>query len=250
MPINLTKAARVRCCPSVTQVRNLRPRGRQLAPAIARRDHVLPGHPRTWPAFSAGTQGDFACYLLSGIGRLARYLGQSGLIIVLDEMEKWQDLNWQQQSRASNFLGGLIWGATEQDGFRARHTVYAPNPRQPPALQHSGRAGGFPFTTLRRCHTGVLIALTPRGDQGPEATWERFGKFSTVQLPEFRRETVQRIAGILAEDYSKAYSCPRPNMEVVSSRALRYWDASGSASARAALQAVVRALDEWRDSAA
>src|SRR6185437_1829130 len=64
----------------------------------ARKDHIIPGSPYDWPKFSAGSQGDFACFLLSGLGCLARLLGEKGLIIILDEMEKWEDLSWNQQT--------------------------------------------------------------------------------------------------------------------------------------------------------
>src|SRR5262249_13161591 len=79
--------------------------------ALARDAHVLGRSAGDWPAFSAGTQGDFGSYLLSGVGRLARFLGYRGLIVILDEMEKWQDLDWNAQCRAGNLLGGLIWAA-------------------------------------------------------------------------------------------------------------------------------------------
>ncbi|GEM_PF-4648774 len=50
----------------------------------ARTYHVNPAPPRHWPAFNAGTQGDFASFVLSGIGRLARLLGFKGLLVILD----------------------------------------------------------------------------------------------------------------------------------------------------------------------
>jgi hypothetical protein len=46
---------------------------------------------------------------LSGIGRLARLLGYKGFIIILDEMEKWHELNWVEQSRAGNLLQATSW---------------------------------------------------------------------------------------------------------------------------------------------
>ena len=91
------------CDPSVSS-----PRGRAA--------HVWTPPPHFWPAFSAATQGDFASFLLSGLGRLARVLGFKGLLIIMDEMERWQDLNWAEQSKAGNLLGGLIWGATARQG--------------------------------------------------------------------------------------------------------------------------------------
>jgi len=72
--------------------------------AWARTFHVNPPIPKRWPAILYGTQGDFASYVLAGVGRLARLLGYKGFLIILDEMEKWSELNWIEQSRAGNLL--------------------------------------------------------------------------------------------------------------------------------------------------
>ena len=84
--------------------------------ADARKVHVLKLGAEIWPAFNASTQGDFASFLLSGLGRLSRCLDFKGFIVILDEMERWQDLNWTEQCQASNWLGGLIWGAVAEQG--------------------------------------------------------------------------------------------------------------------------------------
>jgi hypothetical protein len=59
----------------------------------ARDRHASPAIARIWPSFTAGTQGDFASFVLSGIGRLSRLLGYKGLVVIMDEMEKWYELN-------------------------------------------------------------------------------------------------------------------------------------------------------------
>lgn len=214
----------------------------------ARNEHIIPGSPRDWPKFSAGSQGDFACFLLSGLGRLARLLGDKGLVVILDEMEKWQDLSWNQQTRAGNLIGGLIWGATEQDGRRERSTWQRQNVHQPEALQHSGRAGGFPFTTLRRSHVGLIIALTPRGDEGPEELWGQFGPIEIFDLPEFTQAKFSTYIATASAHYAAAYELPEPDIRVVSRRAHVLWREFGDGSTRAAVRATIQALDEWRDS--
>ena len=82
----------------------------------SRAEHITPVERCVWPEFNATTQGDFGSYLLSGIGRLCRLLGFRGFVIILDEMEKWQDLNWSEQTRAGNLLGGLIWERVGRGG--------------------------------------------------------------------------------------------------------------------------------------
>jgi hypothetical protein len=216
----------------------------------ARREHFIPGGPRDWPKFSAGSQGDFASFLLSGLGRLARLLNDKGLIVILDEMEKWQDLSWNQQTRAGNLIGGLIWGATEQDGRRERSTAQCPNLSQPQNLQHSGRAGGFPFTTPRRAHLGLVIAMTPRGDHGPETLWKQFGPVQFFDLPEFTQATLSKYISTVGVHYANAYDLPQPDNQIIYHRAFSCWRENGDGSARTAVRATIQALDEWRNSLA
>src|SRR5690606_3015430 len=129
-----------------------------------RRSHLLRAQPRIWPAFSAGTQGDFASYVLCGLGRLARLLDFRGFVILLDEMEKWQSVDWKAQCRAGNLCGGLVWGATAELGCRScvHHVMNGHRGRLPchhdNLLEHSHRSGGYPFTTPDRCFLGVAVA--------------------------------------------------------------------------------------------
>ncbi len=185
-----------------------------------RNQHFLSGGAYDWPRFSASSQGGFACYLLSGIGRLSRVLGYKGLIVILDEMEEWQDLSWSQQTRAGNLIGGLIWGATER----------------------------FPFTTTIRCHMGLIIAMTPRGAEGPEETWKQFGPMNIYDLPEFTVQSLKSYMPIVAKQYATAFELPEPNVSQVTQRALALWRARGDSTARSAVQSAIEALDAWRGS--
>jgi hypothetical protein len=170
------------------------------------------------------------------------------LVVILDEMEKWQDLSWNQQTRAGNLIGGLIWGATEQEGRRERSTWQRQNIHQPEALQHSGRAGGFPFTTLRRSQVGLIIALTPRGDEGPEELWGEFGPIEIFDLPEFTQEKFTTYIATASAHYATAYELPEPDIRVLSRRAHLLWREFGDGSTRTAVRATIQALDEWRES--
>lgn len=213
-----------------------------------RNEHIFPGDTRDWPAFSAGTQGDFACFLLSGLGRLSKLLGDRGLVVILDEMEKWQDLSWAQQTRAGNLIGGLIWGATEQTGRRERSTWQRRNIHQPQRLEHSGRAGGFPFTTLSRSHVGVVIALTPRGYDGPEELWQQFGPVDVFDLPEFTEQRFRTYVEGVCIYYAVAYDLLTPDSTKIFLRARSFWNNVGDGSTRSAVRATIQALDEWRES--
>jgi hypothetical protein len=214
----------------------------------ARKQHIIPGSPGVWPKFDAGSQGDFACFLLSGIGRLARLLGDKGFVIIFDEMEKWQELSWIQQTRAGNLIGGLIWGATEQYGRRERSTLQRNNIHQPEDLQHSGRAGGFPFTTTRRSHVGLIIALTPRGDEGPEEIWGKFGPVGIFDLPILTQAKFNTFISTASAYYSIAYDLPQPDICIISRQAFLLWRESGDDSIRTAVRATIQVLDKWRDS--
>ena len=159
-----------------------------------RRAHLLPGRPRDWPYFRAGTQGDFASFALCGLGRLARLLDYKGLLIILDEMEKWELLDWKAQSRAGNLFGGLIWGATAEVGSRTcRYQTRLDRTEfrtwagcdHSSRLEHSGMHGGYQFSTLDRCFLGVAVAMTPRGEEAPEDDWSHYGVLEVIDLPPF-----------------------------------------------------------------
>ena len=190
-----------------------------LNAAKARTQHVIPVETRIWPAFNASTQGDFASYLLSGIGRLSRLLGFKGFIIILDEMEKWQDLNWAEQSRAGNLLGGLIWGSSAAVGARGKE-------EEPLLLRHSGRCGGYPFTTEKKCHLGLAIAMTPRGETGPKLGWSDYGVLEVVDLPTLSEAGLVQYCRKLARPYGEAYGLAPPagdQLDAIANRAAISW---------------------------
>jgi hypothetical protein len=213
-----------------------------VSAARARQIHCRTGTPAEWTAFSAGTQGDFASYLLSGLGRLARFLGHRGLVLILDEMEKWQDLNWKAQSQAGNLLGGLIWSATGEEGERDEE-------HRPHSLYHSRRAGGYPFTTIGRCHVGIAIALTPRGAAGPEQLWSSYGPLRQVELPALTPEVLAAYVRKLAPLYARAHGLSEPDTAEIAREARREWVRIGDGAMRTAVQQVIAALDGWRERA-
>jgi len=216
--------------------------------AECRKAHCLPGKPRDWPALSASNQGDYVCYLLSGLGRTAKLLGDKGLVLMFDEMEKWQNLSWIGQSRASNLVGGLIWGATEVEGRRERGDWGMPNNNEPEPLEHSLRGGGFPFTTKHRSHVGLLFALTPRGESGPEEYWKRFGPIEFLELREFTAGQFRQYLAGVASHYSAAYALPEADLGELYQRASGRWRAIGDGTTRSAVRSVIETLDEWRRS--
>lgn len=216
--------------------------------SVCRKAHIVPGRPQDWPHFTAGTQGDFASYVLSGISKLSRLLGFQGLIVIIDEMEKWQDLNWRAQTQAGNLVGGLIWAATGKEGNRQRGSYYRPNPSQPLALSHSLRCGGYPFTTDTPCQMGLVIAMTPRGAEGPEEMWRHYGPLEIFDLLSFTTADVRAYLARVAPDFCAAYDLTDPDIGALGRIAVQSWAARGDGSARSAVQSVVEALDAWRSS--
>ncbi len=221
----------------------------------ARAAHILPGSAYDWPTFRYGTQGDVGSYLLSGLGRLARCLHFRGMLLLLDEMEKWQELDWVGQTRAGNLLGGLIWAATAPMAKR-RCRIWRPRwgtfPTRnccdhTPLLEHSGWCGGFPFSTEDPCHLGVAVAMTPRGDDSPEYKWQQFGDLQILDLPQFTRASVERFFHRVVPHYCRAYRLPHTPPAGVFHNAIQRWSHQGILSARSAVTAVVESLDEWRD---
>jgi hypothetical protein len=209
----------------------------------ARSAHCFRADSSVWPAFTAGTQGDFASFLLSGIGRIAKMLGHQGLILVLDEMEKWHELNWSQQIQAGNLLGGLIWAATAETGNRTPD-------EQPSFLCHSGRGGGFQFTTIDRCHLGIAIAMTPRDDFDDAEVWSHFGPVLYAEVPTLNtqklREYCERVVPLIAE----AYGLREPTTEElheIAEEAIMIWRTHEEMNTRYGVQAAIAAFDNWRD---
>ncbi len=212
----------------------------------AGRLHILGRQPRDWPTFSAGTQGDFGSHVLSGIGRLARFLGYRGLILILDEMEKWQDLDWHAQSRAGNLLGGLIWSAGAESGNRqCKNFQRCAHTR---SLTHSARCGGYPFSTEDRCYLGVAIAMTPRGDAGPEHQWSDYGLLEFADLPDFTPRLLETYIQKVFPSYCRAYEIQTEMPREIIVRSVRKWGELGDGSTRTAIQSVMSTLDEWRES--
>ena len=220
----------------------------------ARQSHVLRGKVYDWPTFMYGTQGDVACCLLAGLARLARLLHFRGLIVILDEMEKWQDLNWSSQARGGNLLGGLIWSATAATGQRwcrcqeaeGGYSCGGNGCDHPESLRHS-HWGGCPFSTRDRCHIGLALAMTPRGDSGPEEEWQEYGRLRIINLPEFKPSSLDHFFRRIAPHYQRAYELPSCVPDTVFSDAMQRWRSQGSFSPRSGITAVLDAMDEWRD---
>ena len=210
---------------------------------LARRRHAIKPIPETWPTFSAGTQGDFAGYLLSGIGRIARMLGQKGLVIIMDEMEKWHELNWVQQTQAGNLLGGLIWGATAKLGNRGMDD-------HPGCIVHSSRCGGYPFTTANRCHIGIAIAMTPRDYDVSEQRWSLYGPILHAEVPTLSEKKLVEYCGRVVPLFAEAFGVgePKPDeLKHIAAEALGIWRTHGELNTRYGVQAAIAAFDHWRD---
>lgn len=209
----------------------------------ARGRHAITPFPRTWPAFTAGTQGDFASFLLSGMGRVARTLGYKGFVIIMDEMEKWHELNWAQQSQAGNLLGGLIWGATAKEGVRGMYD-------HPGSIDHSNRCGGYPFTTERRCHTGIAIAMTPREYDVSDQLWSKYGSILQTDVPTLSDKKLVEYCGLVMPLFAEAFGVDRPQPDALTQiavEALRMWWTHGELNTRYGVQAAIAAFDHWRD---
>jgi hypothetical protein len=196
-----------------------------------------------WPAFTAGTQGDFASFVLSGIGRLARVLGYKGFVLIMDEMEKWRELNWAEQSRAGNLLGGLIWGATADEGHRGMND-------HPDTVYHSGRCGGYPFTTERRCHVGLAIAMTPRDDDEADYIWSSYGLVEVGSVRSLSEELLFEYCRRVVPFFARAFAVKPPQEEelkFIAGEAVEIWRKHGDLNTRYGVQAAIAAFDLWRD---
>ncbi|MHB1034773.1 MAG: hypothetical protein ACYC35_09470 [Pirellulales bacterium] len=161
----------------------------------------------------------------------------------MDEMEKWSELKWVEQCRAGNLLGGLIWGASAVEGKRGKYD-------HPAVLDHSGRCGGYPFTTEERAHIGIAIAMTPRGEEDPEETWSKYGLIQVWDVPRFTTRALAKYTGAVVPLFAEAYGLNPPNdseVAYIREHALDAWRKHGDLNTRSGVQAVIAAFDAWRD---
>lgn len=208
--------------------------------------HPLPNEPGRWQYFKFGTQGDVGSYLISGVAKLVNLLGFSGLIMALDEMEKWQDLDWKNQDRASNLLGGLIWGATASEGNR--ECTYRGNGwdcSHSQLMNHSAFNRGCRFSTPSPCHLGVLIAMTPRGKEAPEYAWQNYGELKIIDLPSYTLASFFNHFAKITTIFEQAYELVVP-IDEVQAEAEAIWRGSSDRSARSGSLAITEALENWR----
>lgn len=221
-------------------------KGAPIPLSSLRAAHPLPNEPGRWQYFKFGTQGDVGSYLISGVARLVNLLGFSGLIMALDEMEKWQDLDWRNQERASNLLGGLIWGATASVGNRV--CTYRGNRwdcSHSQLMNHSAFNRGSQFSTPSPCHLGVLIAMTPRGEEAPEYVWQNYGELKMIDLPRYTRASFDNHFDKITKIFEQVYELVVPASEV-RAVAEANWRGSSDRSARSASLAITDALENWR----
>ena len=211
----------------------------------ARKYHAWWPEARLWPVFNASTQGDFGSFLLAGIGRLARVLGYKGLVVIMDKMEKWNQLNWTEQTRAGNLLGGLIWGATAKEGQRGMRD-------HPRILQHSGRCGGYPFTTEEPAHLGVALAMTPRTHSDPYRVWCEYGGPILIgEVPKLGHEQIITYCLSVVPFFAEAYGLSAPTeeeLDEIAADAVYAWRKYDDLTTRSGVQSVIAAFDSWRES--
>jgi hypothetical protein len=219
--------------------------GAPISSSLIRQQHILGNHPPGWIYFKYGTQGDLGSFLLSGISRLMKNIGFSGLILALDEMERWQDLNWQNQERAGNLLGGLIWSASASPGVRQCLYNFRWFCNHSSRMCHSNYRRGSQFTTADPCNLGVVIAMTPRGLISPELVWQEYGELSVMDLPKYSAESFRAYFEKVKYIYKLAYDINVPEECVRSSE--KVWRMSGDLSPRSAGIAIIEKIEEWRN---
>ena len=147
---------------------------------LARKEHAIspPQKGRQWAVFRYGTQGDFAGFVFSGIGPFSLGCWATRACCLL--WMKWRSgshLDWREQSRAGNLVGGLIWGATADDEKRKCRRnvekgslVFPPIQQLRPSPRFRATADGVADIRLplqSRNYVGVAIAMTPRDYECP-----------------------------------------------------------------------------------
>jgi hypothetical protein len=182
-------------------------------------------------------------------------LGYKGFVIIMDEMEKWQNLTKDGQTKASNFIGGLIWAATSPIGHRMCRK-HEDDPRwfgncdHLSDLDHSRLHGGFPFTTKDRCYIGLAIAMTPREYDVSDQVWSQHGPIIRATVPALSERKLAEYCGHVVPLFAEAYGVgePKPDeLKHIAAEALGIWRTHGELNTRYGVQAAIAAFDHWRD---
>lgn len=210
----------------------------------ARQSHCRPlDGKRLWPSFYARNQGDFAVYILSGLSRLARALEYRGLVVILDEAEKYFQLTGDNEAFGASFLRGLIWAATAPERRRARS-------HEPAGILHSYLNGGYPFTTEFPANLGVAIAMTPGHDRSPVEVFGECGRLLAAQVPSLTENRLREYCARVVPFFARAYGVAPPDEEslkAVAALAIRLWRQEPYGNTRSGVQAAVAAFDRWRE---
>ncbi|HVC98416.1 MAG TPA: BREX system ATP-binding domain-containing protein [Pirellulales bacterium] len=210
----------------------------------ARQSHCRPDIGKAlWPGFYARNQGDFGVYVLSGLSRLARAMGYRGLVVILDEAEKYFDLTRIDEVYGTSFLGGLVWAALARAGRRTRVD-------EPTGLVHSYIQGGYPFTTEEPAHLGVAIAMTPGHNQSASSMFRRFGQLLMTEVLPLSEDRLVEYCRLVMPIYSSAYGVMPPlegGLGLIAVEAIQLWKKHGDFNTRSGVQATIAAFDHWRD---
>ncbi|QEF97860.1 hypothetical protein Mal15_19060 [Stieleria maiorica] len=160
-----------------------------------------------WPSMNQHDQADLISYLISGISRLFRSLGFSGLVLALEhdrifsdgrkEIKRKEPDPTKRRRKTTEFerdmrtcFGALIWAAVAPDDIRKcagtrDGKISRTKCCHGELLKHTGGPNSttaYPFTTTKRCHLGVLYSTTPKNEVSDQG-YQMFGRHNSIVLP-------------------------------------------------------------------
>ena len=142
-----------------------------------------------------GTVADNYCYILSGIGNMARLIGLKGFVILIDEGEKFWDplISPHHKRNALNFFGGLTYTSINKNSLLDEDSGKKLN------LFHS-RTGETPFIYNSSSNIFLVIAFTDISES-LKSDFED----NIIKLSKFNDGDLKLLFEELVDIYQKAY---------------------------------------------
>lgn len=182
--------------------------------------------------YDSAYAADLYCYILTGLSNLTRALGFKGLIILIDEAESINYIDYNEKEKADNLIKGLLLACIKKH-YRDKELFHS-----------TMRRLTFPYCFSFPSYLFVILAMTPRFEDYDEPDW--YSKVKKIELSTIDESDMQDIFESLVQIYKIAY----PNFQIekmddLKSTLFEIWMdfTTERIEFRQALKCIVEALD-------
>lgn len=182
--------------------------------------------------YDSAYAADLYCYILTGLSNLARALGFKGLIILIDEAESMNNIEFSEREKADNLIKGLLFACTNKD-YRDKELFHS-----------TMRRYAFPYCFAFPSYLFVILAMTPRFEDYDEPDW--YTKVQKIELSSIDESDMQDIYESIVQVYKIAYpNFQLERMDDLKSTLFEIWMdfTTERIEFRQALKCIIEALD-------